>query len=155
MRWTEFASHLAAGQQAELPNLLTIGIGSLALAVRLTEDHAPAGDVFRHLERAERSLRLAERLAGGGDPGRQDRVCGLAWTHPFDSMLSWHGLMAELEDAEQARMRATLNGALRDARTAGHVLLADGTLDDLHCHLRQAIEALDRLNVLRLVIARS
>jgi hypothetical protein len=154
MRWSEYSADLPPRQHFEIVNLLTLGAGSVGLALQLAANNAPAVSVLQRLSVATAALEAARTRVD--DPLAPVSVASLE-PHPWGEMpertACWQDLLAELEREEVDRVYEVLIAIVRDARQAAMAVITNQTVAAVHAALSRALVGLEQLRVLVFVFA--
>ena len=149
MRWSEYTAKLPPEAYAQLVNLLTIGSGSVAFAVRLSVENASAAQVLRHLAGAHDSLRLVDRTVSAVLAPLFNGASGQRWGDVSHAgRLRWRELVGRLSGEQGAQLQAVLDEAAGHAREAARLVLQDAEMDEVRGSLERAVDALARARLL-------
>ncbi len=137
MRWSDYLASRPPAEAAAVVNDLTSGYGGLAFTVRQLTRNGELAAVLTVLDRAERALDRAYRqLALAPERGE------LGPAHPVAANQPWQAYLHALPDDGGAALLARLQDVVAQARVAGEVIGADGSVDEISIALRAALDQL-------------
>ena len=140
MRWSEYvASHPPEAMDA-LVNNLTAGYGGLTFMVRLLSRNGELATVLDGLDRAERALDHAYR-ALDLDPQR----VVLTAAEPVTMGQPWQAYLQAFPADGGPALLARLQDVVEQARVAGEVIGADGSVEEIDIALRATLDHLQGL----------
>lgn len=140
MRWSEYRAMLPAAEQEQLVNTLTLAAGYLSGSVRIMEQDAATGEVYRSLLASERIL---QRVSNILNPALTDVRDGTAPVLPTRAQsLSWQTLLRSRPPHEVSALLAALTSATQAGLEAMQGTVADVYIGAIERHLSEATAAI-------------
>ena len=140
MQWSTYLASQPAEEAAALVNDLTAGYGGLSFMVRQLVRNGELREVVTVLDRAELMLDRAYRRLG---------VMPERSLLPTPSVVAagqpWQTYMAARPQEGGPALLARLQDIVAQARVAGEVIGADGTVEEMAIHLRAALDQLQQV----------
>ena len=140
VQWSAYLASQPAEEAAALVNDLTAGYGGLSFMVRQLVRNGELREVVTVLDRAELMLDRAYRRLG---------VMPERPLLPTPSVVAtgqpWQAYMAARPHEGGPALLARLQDIVAQARVAGEVIGADGTVEEMAIHLRAALDQLQQL----------
>lgn len=141
MRWRVYVDLLTPDEAVRLIDLLTLGSGRTAYAVRLARANASLDDVEASLAAACGAFRAAgEWLARG--PGLRFVVPPRPDSGAVAPAQPWHAVLDQFPAPERLYLLDTLTAAVTAARQVGQLALADSDVEAVGHYLELAVQAL-------------
>jgi len=140
MRWSEYLATLSPTAAQTLINDLTTGYGGLGFMVRQLARNGELAAVAGALDRAERALDRAYRTLAL-TPERAE----LDAAPPIALHQAWQVYLLARPQLDGDALLARIQEVVAQARVAGEVVGADGTVDEISGALRAALGQLEGL----------
>lgn len=143
MRFRDYLDSLRPSDQERLINLLTLGSGRLALALRLIQRDRSLTEIGELLA-AQTALRTAARILVQ-QPGMAS--IGSATPPPGTPRpgVHWQAFILRLTEPQRSQVLDELDAGVDAARRAGELALADDELTAVSGQLQRALQALTQL----------